>query len=137
MIRPAKLRSVNKDGTDRVQAQHHPAIAELHSVRPPPEKPASKQRKQRRYKSPCQIERVRRKWLQQKRQSEDEIVERRGRMRSCSLRKILKRMMPHDQPRLCLAHLHARHPRITIRINKVNVPCDKNVLIIRAPCCQD
>jgi len=46
-------------------------------------------------------------------------------------------MMPHDESRLCIAHLHSRHPRVTIRIDKVNVPGDKNVLIIHAPCCQD
>src|SRR5438093_8886736 len=58
-------------------------------------------------------------------------------MRSCPLWKILKRMMPHDQSRLCIAHLRARHPRVTIRINEVNVSGDKNVLIIRASRCQD
>lgn len=137
MIGPAKCRPVNKDRTDRVQAQHYPAIPEFHPARPPPEKPGAKQCKQRRNKCSCQIERMRREWLQQKRQSEDEIIERRGGVRSCSLRKILKDMMLHDQSRLCIAHLHARHPRVTIRIDKVKVSRDKNVLIVRAPCCQD
>ena len=45
--------------------------------------------------------------------------------------------MPHDQPRRCMAHPHARHPRVTIGIDEVNVPGDKNILIIRAACCQD
>src|SRR6516225_682259 len=46
-------------------------------------------------------------------------------------------MMPHDQSWLRLTHSDTCHPRITIRIDKVNIPVDKNVLIIRAPCCQD
>jgi hypothetical protein len=41
--------------------------------------------------------------------------------------------MPNDQPRVCPDHLRARHPRITIRIHEVNIPGDKNVLVIRAP----
>ena len=137
MIGSAKCRPMNQNGTDCVQDQHHPAISELHSPRPPPEKPRTKQRKQWRYKRPCEIERVHRKWLQQKRQSKNEIVERRGRVWSCSLWKILKSMMPHDEPGLCIAHLHARHPRVTIRIDKINVTGDKNILIIRAARCQN
>ena len=54
-------------------------------------------------------------------------------MRRCPLRKILKRMMPNDQPRLFPDPLRARHARITVRIDEVNIPGNKNVLIIRAP----
>ena len=46
-------------------------------------------------------------------------------------------MMPDDQPRLFPDHLRTRHARVTIRIDEVNIPGDKNVLIIRAPCRQD
>jgi hypothetical protein len=46
-------------------------------------------------------------------------------------------MMPDDQPRLRLDHLGARHARVTIRIDEVNIPGDKNLLIIRAPRRQD
>jgi hypothetical protein len=35
------------------------------------------------------------------------------------------------------AHPHARHPRVTIRINEVNIPRDEHVLVIRAARCQD
>src|SRR5262249_55219444 len=42
-------------------------------------------------------------------------------------------MVPHDKTRVCVHQLHACHPRITIRIDEVNVPLYKNVLIIRAP----
>ena len=41
-------------------------------------------------------------------------------------------MMPHDRSRLRVANLNAGHPRVTIRIDKVNVAGDKDVLIIRA-----
>ena len=41
-------------------------------------------------------------------------------------------MMPDDQPRLFPDHLGTRHARVTIRIHEVNIPSDKNVLIIRA-----
>ena len=41
-------------------------------------------------------------------------------------------MMPDDQSRLFPDHLRARHTRVTIRIDEVNIPGDKNVLIIRA-----
>jgi hypothetical protein len=46
-------------------------------------------------------------------------------------------MVPKDQPRFGAAHLHARHARVTIRINEVNVSGDKNVLMIRAACYED
>ena len=46
-------------------------------------------------------------------------------------------MMPHDQSRLCPYQLHPRHTRVTIRIHQVNVPGDKNVLIILAACRND
>ena len=58
-------------------------------------------------------------------------------MWSCPLREILKSMMPHDQPRLLRANPHARHPRVTIRINEVNIPRDEHVLVVRAARCQD
>src|ERR1043166_5488662 len=135
MIGPAKLGPMNENWTDRVQDQHRPPIPELHSTRPPPEKPGAKQREHRRHKCSCQIERVRRKWPQQKRQPENEIIERRGRVRNCAVRKILKRMMPHDQSWRGLTYSDTCHPRIAIRIDKVNISGDKNVLIIRAPCC--
>jgi hypothetical protein len=41
-------------------------------------------------------------------------------------------MMPDDQPRLFPDHPGARHARVTIRIQEVNVSGDKDVLIIRA-----
>ena len=41
-------------------------------------------------------------------------------------------MMPDDQPRIFPDHLGTRHARVTIRIDEVNIPSDKNVLIIRA-----
>jgi hypothetical protein len=46
-------------------------------------------------------------------------------------------MMPDDQPRLFPDHPGTRHARVTIRIDEVNIPRDKNVLIIRAPRRQD
>ena len=48
------------------------------------------------------------------------------------MRKILKRVKPDDQPRLFPDHLSTRHARVTVRIHEVNIPSDKNVLIIRA-----
>ena len=41
-------------------------------------------------------------------------------------------MMPDDQPRLFPDHLDTRHARVAIPIDEVNIPGDKNVLIIRA-----
>jgi hypothetical protein len=46
-------------------------------------------------------------------------------------------MMPDDQPRLFPDHLDTCHARVTIRIDEVNIPSDKNVLMIRAPRRQD
>ena len=54
-------------------------------------------------------------------------------MGSYSLGKIFKVMMTDDQSGIFLAHPHPSHPRVAIRVRKINVPCDKNVLIIRAP----
>jgi hypothetical protein len=53
------------------------------------------------------------------------------------VREILKIMTPEDQPRLCGAHPHARHSRVTIRVHEVNVSGDKDVLIIRAAACEN
>ena len=53
------------------------------------------------------------------------------------MREILKIVMPHDQPRLCIAHPHARHACVTIRIDEVNVASNENVLIICAARRQD
>jgi uncharacterized protein YpiB (UPF0302 family) len=75
---------------------------------------------------------MRRERIQQKRQCDDEIVQRHSRVRSRPLRKILKRMMTDDQPRVFPDHLGTRHARVTIRIHEVNIPSDKNVVIIRA-----
>ena len=58
-------------------------------------------------------------------------------MRSRPLWKVLKRMMPHDQSRIRIHHLHARHPRVTIGIDEVNIARDKDVLIIRASRCEN
>jgi hypothetical protein len=46
-------------------------------------------------------------------------------------------MMSNDQSRICMAHPHARHARVTIRIDEVNVAGNENVLIICAARCQD
>src|SRR6476661_8266412 len=63
MVRSAKLRAMNEDGADRIQYQQYPAIPERHSARPPPKKPASKQRKQWRNKRARHIECMRREWI--------------------------------------------------------------------------
>jgi len=46
-------------------------------------------------------------------------------------------MMPDDEPRLFGDHLRTRHARVAIRIGEVNIPSDKNVLIIRTARRQD
>jgi hypothetical protein len=46
-------------------------------------------------------------------------------------------MMPRDESRVFRAHLHTRHPRVTVGIGEVNISSDKNVLIICAACRQD
>src|SRR5919108_6318841 len=99
MIGPAKLRPVNENGTDRVEDQRNPAIRKFHSPRPPPEKPRTKQSKQRRDKRSGEIDRLRREWFQRKREAENEIVERRGGVGRGTLREILECMIPHDQSR--------------------------------------
>ena len=132
MIGPAEFRSMNEDGTDRVQYQHYPAIPEFHSLRPPPEKAASEQREQRRNECAGQIERVACEWFQQDRQCENEIIERRRCVRSRPCWEVLEVVVPYDQSWVLRAHLHTRHPRVTIRIGEINIPGDKNILIICA-----
>src|SRR5437762_9486813 len=46
-------------------------------------------------------------------------------------------MMTDDQSRSFCAQTHARHPRVTICVGEINVPSNENVLIIRAPRCQN
>jgi hypothetical protein len=54
-------------------------------------------------------------------------------MGRCALRKIFKLVMTNNQTRMLCAHPHTRHARVAIGIDKINVPSNKNVLIIRAP----
>src|SRR5262249_21713598 len=60
-----------------------------------------------------------------------------GRMRSGSLWKVFKVVVPYDRPGMFQAQSHARHPRVAIGVGEINVPGDKNILIIRAACRQD
>ena|SRR5438552_5500487 len=76
-------------------------------------------------------------WLQENRERQNEIIERRSCMRSCPCREVLELMVPYDQSRMFRAHLHTRHPRVTIGIGEINISSDKNVLIIRAACRED
>jgi hypothetical protein len=46
-------------------------------------------------------------------------------------------VVPHDQSWTVRAQPHARHPRITIGVGEINIPDDKNILIVRAACRQD
>jgi len=46
-------------------------------------------------------------------------------------------MVPQDQARMLRAHPYARHPSVTIGIGEINIPHDKDVLIIRAASGQD
>ena len=80
---------------------------------------------------------MRSEWPEQDRQSKDEIIERRSRVRCRSLREIFKIVMTHDQSRMLRAHPDARHPRVTIRVCEINIPRDKNVRIIGAPRCEN
>ena len=58
-------------------------------------------------------------------------------MRSCPRREVLEVVVPYDQPGMFRAHPHACHPCVTIRVGEINIPGDKNILIIRAARCQD
>jgi hypothetical protein len=53
-------------------------------------------------------------------------------MRCCARWKILEIVMAHDQSRMLGAHPHSRHPRVAIRVGKINIPGDDNVVIIGA-----
>jgi hypothetical protein len=46
-------------------------------------------------------------------------------------------VMPNNESGFFADHLRTRHAGITIRIGEVNVPSQKNVLIIRAACRKD
>ena len=52
-------------------------------------------------------------------------------MRSRSVGKIFKLMMTDNQSRMLYAEPNAHHPRVTIRVREINIPGDKNFLIIR------
>ena len=47
-------------------------------------------------------------------------------------RKILNIVLPNDDPGMFRNHPRQCHPRVTIRIHKVDSPANENVLIIRA-----
>src|SRR4029077_5638879 len=64
----------------------------------------------------------------------DQIIERRGGVRKCSLRKILKIMSPDDRARVLEANPRACHPRIAIGINEIDLPAEEDVTVIRTPC---
>jgi len=76
-------------------------------------------------------------WFEKSRQREDKIIERSSSMRRRPRREVLEVVVPYDHPGMFRAHPHARHPCVTIRVGEINIPGDKNILIIRAARCQD
>ena len=132
MVRPPKFRSVNENRAQRVEQQKRAAISQPAPPRPPPEEPSRHQPEKRRNNRTRQIERADSERLQRRGKRDDEIIKQRRRVRHCSLRKIFKRMVPQDEPRMLKAHSRARHARIAIGVGKINVAVNENVLMIRA-----
>ena len=137
MIRPAQLGPVNQDGTQREKQQQRAAVTQARPPRPPPEEPTRQQREQRRNNRSGEVKRPRRYWFQNHAERDDEIIERRRRMRCRARGKILERMMPQNEARALDAHPHSRHPRIAIRVREINFAADENFAVIRAPRRQD
>ena len=80
---------------------------------------------------------MRGEWFQQGRQHENEIIERSSCVRRGSGWEVFKVVAPYDQSWILRAHPNARHPSVTIGIGEINIPSDKDVLIIRAASRQD
>src|SRR5204862_2358810 len=72
-------------------------------------------------------------WFQDGAERDDKIIEGRRRMRCRAGGKILEQMLPQNEARALDAHPHPRHPRIAIRVRKINFTTDENVTVIRAP----
>ena len=102
------------------------------ATRPPPQKPAARDREQRRDHRSGHVNRLRREWFQHEREQENQIIERRRCMWRCARREIFEVVMTHHRSQMLGANSHSRHPRITIRIREIDMARDKNIFAIRA-----
>ena len=69
---------------------------------------------------------------EQTRQCDDQIIERRCRMRRCSGWVILEIVMANDGAGMLKTNPRARHSRIAISIDEINLPARENLGVIDA-----
>ncbi len=116
-----------------VKNEKSPAKSQAYFSCPPAKKNSQRHGKERRHDGPRKIERILTQRYQGGSQHHDQVIERRGRVRRSSGRKIFKIMSPDDRARVFEANARACHPRIAIGINEIDLAAEEDVTVIRTP----
>jgi hypothetical protein len=133
MIGPAERKPMRQHWARPVKNEKSPAKSQAHFFCPPAKKNSQRHGKERRHNGPRKIKRIFTQWYQRGCQHHDQVIERRGRVRRRSVRKIFKIMSPDDRVRVFEANARARHPRIAVRINEIDLATEEDVTVIRTP----
>src|SRR5437868_3059276 len=132
MIRPAESKPMGENRTKCVKQQKAPTKSQLNPTRPPAEEYSERNGKQRRYHCSGKLESVITKRLQDCRCSDDQIIERRCRVGRGSDWKVLEIMSPNDRSGMFEADSCSRHPRIAVRVHKIDLVACEYVRVISA-----
>src|SRR2546430_5244685 len=134
MIGSAERKPMRQHWARPVKNQKPPAKSEAHFSCPPAKKNSQRYGKKRRHDGTRKIERIFTQWHQSRSKRHDQVIERRGRVRRSSARKIFKVMSPDDRSWVFETNARARHPRVAIGINEIDLAAEENVTVIRTPC---
>jgi len=132
MIGTAEGKAMGQDRADGIKNEQSPTKLQAHFSRPPAQENPQRYGKERRHDGTSELERISAQWRKGSGKHYDQVVERRRCVRRSSTRKILKIVSSHDCSRVFKTNARARHPRITIRIDEINVAAAENVGIERA-----
>ena len=95
------------------------------------------ERQQRRNNRSREIQRLGGKRPQTRREQDDQIVQRGGRVRADAGWEIFKVMLPDDQTGMLRDQPRPAHTRIAIGIDKIDFPLHENIGVIRTACAED
>ena len=133
MIGPAEGKPMGQHWARPVKNEKSPAKSQAHFSCPPAKKNSQRHGKERRHDGSREIERIFTQWYQHGSQRHDQVIERRGCVRRRSARKIFEIMSPDDRARVFQTNARARHPRIAIGINEIDLAAEEDITVIRTP----
>ena len=133
MIGPAERKSMRQHWARPVKNEKSPAKSQAHFSCPAAKKNSQRHGKKRRHDGSRKIKPILTQWYQRGSQRHDQVIERRGRVRRSSVRKIFKLMSPDDRAWVFEANAGACHPRIAVGINEIDLAAEEDVTVIRTP----